>query len=193
MPDIWNRDKIYLLAGFLSSLTLILTLYFAIPIIEFTPSGIHLNTSSDISKKQTEAILFDKKLSSLEFEVDELTYKLNGISNNFSKNNISINYSSANFFELKKNYSSMDNRISTLERVMMDNPGRVLELYILKQELDDLKTEIERVRVDTEKDIDRLYDFTKWFLLLMFTMALSVIGLVLSHFLKKTKSPAKKK
>jgi hypothetical protein len=190
-----TAGKLEFLTVIVSILAVIFTVYayFSIPIIEFTSLGIHLNTSTQEHKSQAKNVSLDT-VGSLKLEIDEIKYKLNNLSANASKkDNFSITYSNIDIVKLGDEYKSLDKRISNIENVIMNSPERALELYILKQELDNLKYDIEEERANTEREIDRLYDFTKWFLVLMFTMAISMMGLALSHLIKKPKPPTKKK
>jgi hypothetical protein len=65
------------------------------------------------------------------------------------------------------------------------HPGDVektLSVPLLRKDLDQINSELTENLAATSKDIDRIYDQTKWFLGLMGTMAIGILGLAISNF-----------
>jgi hypothetical protein len=52
-----------------------------------------------------------------------------------------------------------------------------------------VKTNYQRDIESYNKQIDRIYDLNKWFIGLMFTMAIGLIGLAISNFMQAQKKP----
>ena len=89
-----------------------------------------------------------------------------------------------------KKVDSSNERISNIEQVILDNPQKALQLILMRTELDSLKTQIDSDSVRTARDIERIYDMTKWFIALMFTIALGVLGLAVGSIVSGRKAPS---
>jgi hypothetical protein len=59
---------------------------------------------------------------------------------------------------------------------------KTLSVPLLRKDLDQINSELTENLAATSKDIDRIYDQTKWFLGLMGTMAIGILGLAISNF-----------
>ena len=57
-----------------------------------------------------------------------------------------------------------------------------MAIPILRKDLDNAEKSIRAELRQTNSEIDRIYDQNKWFIGLMLTMALSVIGMAVSSF-----------
>jgi len=88
---------------------------------------------------------------------------------------------SAQLEHLNTNISNIEKRLHSLEKYLLESPGKALALPLLSKEIDSLKTNYKSERVDTDAEIARIYDQNKWFIGLMFTMAVSVLGLAISN------------
>lgn len=76
-------------------------------------------------------------------------------------------------------------KLSKLESVILENPSKALEMPLLRKDIDNLKSGHNSELASIRQEIERVYDFNKWFLGLMFTMAVGVLGLAITNFLKK--------
>lgn len=80
---------------------------------------------------------------------------------------------------------SLDNRLKALEDALMENPSKALALPLLQKELENQK-ETETKDIATIKtEISTIYDQNKWFIGLMFTLAIGMISLAVTNFLPK--------
>lgn len=75
-----------------------------------------------------------------------------------------------------------------LDDAIGESPDKSLAVPLLRKDLDNLKDSYHRDLDSTQAEINRVYDQNKWFLGLMFTMALGLIGLAISNFLQLRKS-----
>jgi len=115
-------------------------------------------------------------MRNLELEISVLHQEIEKLGNQLSDQNSNLDIT-----KISDNYTSIDNRLSLIETAIIDSPERSLALYTLSNEIENLDHEIRSIM----REIDRLYEFTKWFLALMLTMALGVLGLALTILLKK--------
>lgn len=86
--------------------------------------------------------------------------------------------------ELDTSVSEMDQRLKSLESVIMQNPSMALEIPMLRKDLEVYKDSYQASNIALKDEIERFYDFNKWFLGLMFTMFVSIFGLAIANFLK---------
>lgn len=66
----------------------------------------------------------------------------------------------------------------------MNDPAKSLEMPLLRNELEHVKKGCQSDLVNLKEEVGRIYDLTKWFVGLMFTMALGIIGLAVTNFVK---------
>jgi hypothetical protein len=66
----------------------------------------------------------------------------------------------------------------------MNSPEKALSVPLLRQDLENMKISYHSDGVEYTRQIDRVYDQNKWFIGLMFSMALGLIGLAISNFLQ---------
>lgn len=75
-----------------------------------------------------------------------------------------------------------------LNEAILENPSKALSVPMIRRDLDTLdknyREGIQRVR----EEVERMYDLNKWFIGLMFTMALGVLGLAIGNFIQAKKS-----
>ncbi|HEY0076824.1 MAG TPA: hypothetical protein VGB77_22260 [Abditibacteriaceae bacterium] len=84
-----------------------------------------------------------------------------------------------------RSITQLQSKISRLEQVIMNSPTKAIELPLMRKDLDSLKEKSEADLVVVRQEVDRVYDQNKWFVGLIFTMALAVLSLVVGNFLKK--------
>lgn len=80
--------------------------------------------------------------------------------------------------------AALDVRLSKIESVILNDPAKSLEMPLLRNELEYVKKGYQSDLVSLRDEIARIYDLTKWFIGLMFTMALGIIGLAVTNFVK---------
>jgi hypothetical protein len=64
-----------------------------------------------------------------------------------------------------------------------------IALPLLRQDLENLKTSYQRDIDSSKRETDRMYDQNKWFIGLMFSMAIGLIGLAISNFVQARRRP----
>lgn len=74
---------------------------------------------------------------------------------------------------------SIVKELTTLKEIIMESPEKTLSLPLLRKDIDELKHKMDALAASTKDQIDRIYDFSKWFIALMITL---VIGLVTKGF-----------
>jgi hypothetical protein len=69
-----------------------------------------------------------------------------------------------------------------------ESPEKALALPLLRKDMDNLRDSYRRELDATQVEINRVYDQNKWFIGLMITMTLALVGLAVSNFLQLSKS-----
>lgn len=126
----------------------------------------------------TQVAVLQREVAILREEVDSLTQ---------------VVASNPDFDELCTDLQALDERISIIEQAILDNPARALQLTLLSQEMNNLESRYESGLEDTRREIERIYDLNKWFIGLMFTMAIGLLSLAVSNFIKKPEKPRERK
>jgi hypothetical protein len=92
---------------------------------------------------------------------------------------------------MRTDLNGLSKRLKTLEDAMIDTPSKVLSVPLLRQEVDNIKVNSQKDSEVQAKQIDRVYEQNKWFIGLMFTMAIGLIGLAVSNFITPRKIGSK--
>jgi hypothetical protein len=89
---------------------------------------------------------------------------------------------------LNERVTSFETRLNKIERVILSDPTKALDLVLVRRDLDELKTSNADNISAVRRDVDRIYDLSKWIIGLMFTMALGVLSLAAATIFKDRKS-----
>lgn len=87
--------------------------------------------------------------------------------------------------EIKHHVSSLSAKLTALENALTVDPSKALAVPILRKDLDNAEKNLKAELLQTRAEIDRMYDQNKWFIGLMFTIALSVLGMAASSFFNR--------
>jgi hypothetical protein len=77
---------------------------------------------------------------------------------------------------------NIEDKLTALEQALTLDPAKALAIPILRKDLDNAEENIRNELKQTKAEIDRIYDQNKWFIGLMLTMALSVLGMAVGSF-----------
>jgi predicted PurR-regulated permease PerM len=121
----------------------------------------------------------ESSLDNLDEDVDEIKQRLKALEETDPTTDAGRQISL-----FRSELQAFHNRLETLEKGLLDTPQKALSMPLLRNDLENLKkTYNEDIEV-MAKNIDRVYDQNKWFIGLMFTMAVGLIGLAISNFLQ---------
>ncbi len=134
--------------------------------IEFQPATIVATTDTNVSKR----------LQSLEDRVSELSDIINTSSQEM--------LASIGLDKVQASVKSVSSELDALKVIIVENPEKALAIPLLRKEMDELEHKHAVLAVSTKDQIDRIYDFSKWFLGLMITLA---IGLITMGFVRRPK------
>jgi hypothetical protein len=169
------QNLFFAIAATLSAMVIIMMLY------EYLYTGYVFGNSKTptpifTSTQQTSQNDLTVRLNQLESDVTQMRQELDTLSQ-VPSSNLDIVF-------LQDKLTSIDNRLTKIENVILDNPEKALELTLLQKDFEDLKTSYQSDISQTRRDIDRVYAQSNWFIGLMFTMALALISLTVGNLLK---------
>jgi hypothetical protein len=89
--------------------------------------------------------------------------------------------------ELRGQVAAFDQRLGKMEAAIVENPTKALSVPLLRKDVDTLNQTFAQGLEATRKEIDRIYDLNKWFIGLMGTMAIGILGLAIGNFYQAKK------
>jgi hypothetical protein len=88
---------------------------------------------------------------------------------------------SPDYAKITAKLASIESRLKTLEDGLGDNPGKALSTPLLRKDIEALQKSSRDSFAVTQKEIERIYDQNKWFIGLIATMAVGVLGLAVGN------------
>lgn len=89
------------------------------------------------------------------------------------------------FALLTNQQTALDNRLNNVERVILSDPAKALDVVLIRRDLESVKEVNSANLAAIEQDVDRIYDLSKWIIGLMFTMSLGVFSLAAANVFKE--------
>lgn len=89
--------------------------------------------------------------------------------------------------EQEGNYVQLLKRLTNMEKAVLQDPAKALEMPLLRKDFDHLKKTYEIDSISLKNEVSRIYDLNKWFIGLMFSMAIGIISLAILNFIKSSK------
>ncbi len=84
--------------------------------------------------------------------------------------------------QIQKSVADIQSREESLERAILVNPSKALEIPLIQRDLENIKVTEQANIVLLREGVDRVYDLTKW---LLGAMAVSIITLGIGNFVKE--------
>jgi hypothetical protein len=134
------------------------------------------------------------ELETVKFQIQETNAKLSNIENSIFtiRHELTAITDLPEGSEWKAEASRMNQQLLTvseklgaLESALTVDPAKALAVPILRKDLDNINKSLESEIKQSKAEIDRIYDQNKWFIGLMFTIALSVLGMTVTNFVSK--------
>lgn len=180
-----TRKYTSVVAGFLSTIALAVTVQIFFGGIF---DKIKISNISDVSKKigEIEYELKTEQIKQFELiakEVNSIKTHLSNITKLPPNTELSVE-----LIETKNKVANLESKIQALESAILADPAKSLAVPLLRKDLDNNRENFSAEITQAKLEIERIYDLTKWFIGLMFTIALSVLGMAVSSFFNKNKS-----
>ena len=179
-----TRKYTSIVAGSLSSFALAATIsiYFGGIFDKSKISDISV-LSQKLSKIENELHIEQKKQFELMTnEVNSIKSHLSNITKLPPNTELSVEIN-----ETRTKVTSLESNIKALESAILADPTKALAVPLLRKDLENTREKFSTEIAQAKLEIERIYDLTKWFIGLMFTIALSVLGMAVSSFYNKNK------
>ncbi|MFA5835296.1 MAG: hypothetical protein WDA22_17585 [Bacteroidota bacterium] len=85
---------------------------------------------------------------------------------------------------LHKSLVELNSRLSSLEKVILVDPTKAIDMILFQKELQALKATNQTDILLVRQEIDRIYDLNKWLVGLMFTMAIGILSLAIGNIFR---------
>ncbi len=83
----------------------------------------------------------------------------------------------------------LDKRLSGIEAAVVESPDKALAVPMLRKDIENLRASYQSEISAAREEVNRLYDLNKWFIGLMITMAIGILGLALGNVVQGRKDP----
>ncbi len=87
--------------------------------------------------------------------------------------------------KLQANVEVLSDKIESLESALTEDPSKALAVPLLRKDLESTEKTLKLELLQTRAELERMYDQNKWFIGLMFTIALSVLSMVASSWFNR--------
>jgi hypothetical protein len=84
---------------------------------------------------------------------------------------------SAVIVDLQNQVSAMRDRFNLIDTAINENPQKAMSLPLIRKDLENVTADALASKVDTQAQIDRMYDLFKWFIPAFGALVLSILGL----------------
>jgi hypothetical protein len=150
----------------------------------FQKDSLYSKTKMEFLQKSTTAL--DEKIA---LTIKQQEDEINNINNKLRSLNTSSGptISSQQIALLRTDLGEIQKRMDRLESSLLDNPEKALSIPLLRKEIENLKSTNLKEAELSSKQMDRIYDQNKWFIGLMFPMAIGLISLAISNIIQARK------
>lgn len=171
-----------IVAGMASSIAVAATVAMSIGLVFESDSRTLGNKelTVEVASMKTEVIDSKVALKKLENELTEVKVGLNSLSSLPDEQKWKIEVS-----KLHANVSVLSEKLTALESALTTDPAKALAVPILRKDLENTEKTLKLELLRTRAELERMYDQNKWFIGLMFTIALSVLGMVASSWFNR--------
>lgn len=87
--------------------------------------------------------------------------------------------------KLSQRISSLESRLTALEAALTVDPAKSLAIPLLRKDLDNTQNAFKIELAQSKSEVDRVYDQNKWFIGMMVTVAVAVLGMAINNFFSK--------
>ena len=130
-------------------------------------------TENIIDNKISELVKFNQKdFQLLSNEVVSIKRDIESLKNISPNQKISSVISS-----IEEKINSVTSKMEIIETAIVENPERAMSLPILRRDMDALSSDLRGDLAALRTEVDRVYDLNKWFIGLMATMSVGVLGI----------------
>lgn len=78
--------------------------------------------------------------------------------------------------EIREKLSHLEGQFATIERAIGENPEKAMSLPLIRRDVLQLTAQMSVAKLETQQQVDRMYDLFKWFIPAFGALALSILG-----------------
>ncbi len=164
----------------------------AIAALIFTTTGLFFTQNPSMSRSEltTKSSELEKTITHNTIFSESLNLEINNLRSEFKAITSVPDGASwkAESVRIEGRLTSLESKLKALEDALTLNPEKTLAVPILRKDLDNAREIFKSEVNQTRAEVNRIYDQNKWFIGLMFTIALSVLGMAVSNFMGKKDS-----
>ncbi len=135
--------------------------------------------TSDINK---EIKILDKRIQLLSDTLATIQSRLDKLQKIPKQTKITLQMDNIN-----KEIGLIKESLSVINNAILDNPTKALTIPLLRKDLENLENTYKENFGAIRQDVIRVYDQNKWFIGLMFTMAIGLLGLAAGNLIQSRK------
>ena len=155
----------------------------------FAGLGLFMNDSKTLTQTEVtnKVLILEDESEQQKEKIENITVAIKGVNNSISSlSSIPENHGwKVEASEFSSELNSLKIRFKALEDALTVDPAKALSVPILRKDLDNTEKSLRAELLQTRAEVDRMYDQNKWFIGLMFTIALSVLGMAASSFFNR--------
>lgn len=119
-------------------------------------------------KSKKEDVIVGVRLGAIEQKIEQVEQQIK------QSDNVELTY-------LNNQIEKLRSEVSAVKQLILDDPEAMLTLPLVKKDIDVINKDILNVR----SEINRLFNFSKWFLGTQITLSLGLFSVVIAGILKK--------
>lgn len=96
----------------------------------------------------------------------------------------SANPATAEMAKLSAEVNSLQDQVKALNEAIVESPEKALAVPLLRKDLENMKENSQKDLSTTQLEIERVYDQNRWFIGLVFSMAVGLLTLAVSNILQ---------
>jgi hypothetical protein len=168
-----NRRRLEYIISVIVAISAIVTAIISFNLFRKTPDNASENSDYIINKMISPIRVDLDKLHKDMEDLKQTVHSMTSLSNEEK--------SAINIMDTDRKVSELTKKIDIIERAVVDNPERAMSLPMLRRDIDGLRTDLLGDIGTAREEISRIYDLSMWFLGLMGTMALGVLGMAVAN------------
>lgn len=159
--------------------TLAVTYSFLLPKSWRHTDSILIQLLRDQQENAKKLVEFDERKRSFENHLNSITKSLGELPVGASDPATKVRLDN-----VENSVKELSDKILRIETAILGDPAKAIEIPLLRKDIDTLQTSQNAASTALKEEMSRAFDLNKWFLGLMGTMSLGVLGLAVTTFLK---------
>jgi hypothetical protein len=121
-----------------------------------------------------------KRVDDSKKEIESIKSEIKSLSSKPTNANWSIESN-----QINHRISLIESKLAALEAALTVDPAKSLAIPLLRKDLDNTQNAFKIELAQSKAEVDRIYDQNKWFIGMMVTVAVAVLGMAINNFFAK--------